>query len=295
MEVVPVSKPEGAVTASDVLKDVATPTPVETQADPTSVESTETPKVEEPAKEEDRFARKFAELSRREKLVREGETKIKDIQSKYAEYEKAKKNAKDDPIAYLEASGLTYQELTERILEGKPKKDPALRELEERLAKVEQEKLDAIENSKKSEEEKQRTEYKLKQKEHIKAAGEKYELINSLDKYDLVFDTQVEYFHQNNKTLSHDEAADLVEKYLDTEIDKFKGVKKIKSKFEQKLEAALEAKIEDKKPSVQTTSAKEPNKTLTNTMSMNQTSSGPGKLLSREESLARAAAMIKFH
>jgi hypothetical protein len=241
-----------------------------------------------PVVEEDSFAKRFAALARKEKKVRQETEETKLIKDKYVDYETAKKLAKTDPDEFLKKYDLSYEELTQFYINGRPKTDPKVLEIQEELAKVKKERDE--EKTKLQEETRQAaiSKFKTEQTSVVKSGGARFELINTTGAYDLVYDVTKEYFdtnkddNGNGKILSHEEAADMVEKYLEQEVEKFLKADKIKNKFAQangKTETV--AKIETPE-----------SKTLTN--SMTSSANPQSKALSREESIERAARLIKW-
>lgn len=264
-----------------VIEAVATETPVvETAAPPAQVE-------------DDNFAKKFAALSRKEKELRRVEEENKAIKDQYADYETAKKLAKANPDEFLKKFGVTYEELTEYYINGRPKVDPKVAEIEERLASFQKQ---AEEKEKKLQEENRNTAvsaYKTEIKSFVKSQGDKYEFINAAEAYDLVYQVTKEYFDEHKDKvakieeaiLSNDQAAEMVEKYLEQELEVYTKTSKLRSKFAQKADSKLEtpAKIDVQNES----------KTLTNSMTSSATNT-QSKPLTREESLERAARLIKW-
>ena len=268
----------------------STPTPT-TEAPPPA-EVTTPPALEAapiaPVVEEDSFAKRFAALARKEKKMRQETEETKLIKDKYVDYETAKKLAKTNPEEFLKKYDLTYEDLTQFYINGRPKVDPKVLEIEEELQKVKKERDE--ERTKLQEETRQAaiSKFKTEQTSVVKSGGARFELINTTGAYDLVYDVTREYFETNKdengvgKILSHEEAADMVEKYLEQEVEKFLKADKIKNKF-VKTDAKTETSAKIEQPE---------SKTLTN--SMTSSANVQSKPLSREESIERAARLIKW-
>jgi len=269
----------------------STPTPTSEAPPPVEVAApTPEPVVETapPVVEEDSFAKRFAALARKEKKMRQETEETKAIKDKYVDYETAKKLAKTNPEEFLKKYDLTYEDLTQFYINGRPKVDPKVLEIEEELQKVKKERDE--ERTKLQEETRQAaiSKFKTEQTSVVKAAGARFELINTTGAYDLVYDVTREYFETNKdengvgKILSHEEAADMVEKYLEQEVEKFLKADKIKNKF-VKTDAKTETTAKIEQPE---------SKTLTN--SMTSSANPQSKPLTREESIERAARLIKW-
>lgn len=230
---------------------------VETPVVPVEVK----PEVALPEKKESMSAQ-FAALAKKEKRILSDrqalEAQNKDLQEKlkqYEQFETKKKSAKVNPLEYLSEAGLTYDEITQFMLNGgAPQPKDKATELEERLnefmSKAEKDKQEAAEKQAeqlKEQEEKVIAQFKDSIKKHIKDGGERFELINLYDAQDLVISTIEAHFEKTQQILDNDTAADLVEKHLEGEIAKLANASKFKDKFKPS-EASV--KTGEKKDSV---------------------------------------------
>jgi adenosine deaminase len=243
-------------------------------------------KKEEPTQDEDKaFLRKFNALAKKERELFELEQSLKAKQNSFSSLDEFKKLAKRDPQKYLEESGLTYDELTEFYLSGGTAKDPKVYEVEEKVAEIERKLKEKEEMIARKEQEAAIQSFKLDQKKHIVQSADKYELINATGSFDLVYDVSKQYYEKHNKVLTNDEAAQMVEEYLEKEVEKVLKANKIRNKF-----ATAENKTETAK---KTDEGKETIKTLSNNMASGVNPS-TAKPLSRDESLERAAALLRW-
>lgn len=216
----------------------------------------ETPVVETPATEvkpevaipekKESLSSQFAALAKKEKRIvskqQELETKNKELEEKlktYEQFETKKKNAKVNPLDFLSEAGLTYDELTEFMLNGgKPKDKDKVTELEERfndlVNKAELEKKAREEQETKSlqeQEEKVIQQFKDSVRKQLLDKKDTYELVNLYDAQDLVISTIEAHYEKTNQILDTDTAADLVEKHLEGEVKKLATSSKFKDKF----------------------------------------------------------------
>jgi hypothetical protein len=242
-----------------------------------------TPKEEAP-KEDDSFSRKFAALAKKERELRLKEQEIKEKESKYQSLEDFKKLAKRDINKYLEDSGLTYDEISEFYLNGGVAKDPKIYEIEEKLSQVERELKEKEERRQKAEQEAAVAEFKAKQKLFITTNAEKYELITATGSFDLVYDVCKEYYEKHGTAIENEKAAEMVETYLEKEVEKVLKANKIKSKYLQQAQTKTEKPEKNEKQEI---------KTLTNSL-VSGSSPSTTKPLSRDESIERAAAMLRW-
>ena len=269
-------------TATEVIASAEAPT-VESAQVETATEAT---KVDEAPKEDEAFSRKFAALTKREKELQKRDEELKARNSGYASVDDYKKLAKTDVNKWLEESGVTFDEITEYYLNGAESKDPKISEVEGKLADLEKRLKDKEENAAEIERQAAVAGFKAKQKEFILTKAADYELIAATDSYELVYDVTKQYYDKHNKVLAHEEAAKMVEDYLEKEVEKVLKASKIRNKFAAQADVKTET-------STKTEPAKDTIKTLNNSMTSaaNPTTS---KRLSRDESLERAASLLKW-
>jgi GTPase SAR1 family protein len=257
--------------------------------------------------EDDKFSSRFAALSRKEKDIRSRE---RDLEDKIAQFEarmqeleqsqapqveekepeipleyKLKKN----PLEALSELGLTYEKLTELALnDGKLTPDMQMQLMREEIEKDYKSKFDELQNKlleKEKQEEEAKYETAINQfKSEINDfvdGSEEYELIQANDAYDLVYDVIEEYYQENGRILDKKEAADQVEQFLEEEAQKlFEKSNKLKSRLTGVSKPATQPPRQSP--------------TLSNSHAVKGTQTESQRLLSREESIARLAPMIKW-
>lgn len=283
------------------------------------LENTQTAEIQEPAKQEtqepDKFAAKFAALTRKEKQLRqqeqyiatkvaEAEKRAKEAEERAAQFGNLENDVKGNPLKWLQDKyGITYEQLTEMALnEGNPTQEMRFKRMQEEMdSKYSKQ----IEDMKRLLEEKEQTELNKKAAEakngflketteFIDSNEDKYELIRLNDAYNLVYDVAEEVFNNNVRNFeeeygrkpSQEEAfdlipdkalvADAVEADLETEASKVLKAKK------------LQQKLQPPKSESQKTAP-----TLSNTAASQVPKNGERKL-SNDESLAAAAKLIKW-
>lgn len=256
-------------------------------------------KSEETAKPD--LSRQFAALSRKDKEIRaretEAQSKIAELEAQLAELksEPAKKEElpleyrlKKDPINTLAEMGLSFDKLSEIVLnEGQLPNDMQLKLFQEDMESKYAEKMKEIESklNEKEEQEYQRqveaqvASFKSDINEHINSAPEKYELINATDSQELVYQIIEDYYNEEGKVLDIEVAAAEVEEHLEEEARKFMKLKKLQ---------ASETMDAPKPENPWTTT------TLSNDHSA-QSVNVPDRKLTREESLAKVADLLKWN
>ena len=269
-----------------------------------SIEQVEVPQeVPQAEAKPERVSDRFAFLARKEaglvKAKQELKSQYDALAQQRAEIEaikkeidsvKARKSSyRQNPLAMLEDHGLSYKELTDYILNNNTvSTESQIKALQDKLESVEkQRELDrqeAQEKAKRAAEEREAaviTEFKSEIGNFLGREKEKYELTNLYDSADLVYDTVEEYFVKTNKVLSIPEACDLVEAYLEKQVEKSLATKKLSTKLPRPTEPG--------QPIAKPTS--EPRKTLSNSQ---YTSSTPSLVAPKVESdrMARALAAL---
>ena len=250
---------------------------------------------------QDKFASKFAALSRKEKALRDKEaeyqSKFEEMERRLAEYESKEKEPevdweqlfRRDPLRALEEAGMGYDKLTELALnDGKLTPEMQLAAMREEIEGDYQRRFEELEN-KLAEKEKAEEEayYNSVQENFQEEIGnfvaqnqEKYELIEASQANDLVFDVIEEHYNETGNVLNIEEAADAVESYLEEEAHKFMKLKKISARLGV-----------DPKEIVQ---EEDSQVTLSNDHSAQVQYDGANRMLSNEESKARAAKMLQW-
>lgn len=277
----------------------------------------QTPPAPEVQKPDDKFASKFAALTRKERDLREREGKSRaevdaikkqseEYKTKYSPYETLENELKTDKRSALkflyEKAGLTPEELSDLLLDelnpsAESKLAKTTSDVEKRLMaeidslkrSMSQKELDIIESQKKAEQdnfEKTVTQVKIDVKEFIDASDE-FELIKLNGEYETVFEVMQEHYNDqvskgvspnSIKLLTFEEAAKFTESYLEEHANKMYEAKQAKKQAAPKEPGQLKT-----------------SPTLSNTLSTEVQSSGEIKPKSREESLARAARLLRYN
>jgi hypothetical protein len=206
----------------------------------------------ETVEKEPALAPKFAALAKKAKAAQQAQAKLKaeraDIERARQEidqFNRYKSEAKQNPLKALEAFGIKYDDVVNYVLNGeKPTADQEINSVKSELQRFRQEQEEREVQRQRMEIEAQQRQYeetintfKTKVDEHISTNNEKYELINLHDANGLVFDTIEEYFNTTGKIMSIDKASELVESYLEDQIDTtLQKTKKFQSKLAPKKE-----------------------------------------------------------
>ena len=254
---------------------------------------------EEEGSSQDQFASKFAALSRKEKALRdresEYESKFEEMERRLAEYEAQSQEPevdwehmlRNDPLRALEEAGLGYDKLTELALnDGKLTPDMQLAAMRQELENDYQRKFEELEERLNAKEQSEVESYYDAVQENFQdeIAGvvmsdpDRFELVQASEASALVYDVIEEHYNETGRVLDIEEAADAVESYLEEEAGKLMKLKKLSSRLgidPRELEAMEQV-------------------TLSNDHSAQVNYEGANRMLSEEESKARAARMLQW-
>jgi len=238
----------------------------------------------------DKWAQRFAALSRREKELARKAAEVKALHEneEYKAYMTAKQSR--NPIQALQSLGMSFEDAAKYVLnEGKqepPTVEQQLQELKDQIARAEQERVSREEKARQDYLEQTIDNHKQEIGQYVQANADKYELIAANDAQETVFEVIQEYYNKYNKLMSIDEAADKVEDWLtdrSRQLFKLKKFQPVTPTEEAQPETPARAEI---KPKI--------GMTLTNSNVTAQPSKSSLDGLSRDEALKRAAAMIRF-
>ena len=277
-----------------------------TSAEPSMAQATEgqpgqaTTPVEAP---KDPYSEAFLKIARKEKDVRQREKGIGQYKTRAEQLElelNGYKQIKEDPKAnvrkLLDTYGLTYEDINDYILNESDLTLPnEYKELQSEVKSLKQ----SLEDKEKAQEQQNQQAvidgFKRDITSQVESGG--FEFIKANDAIDSVWEVIREYYNETEKSTGKGEvletarACEFVEKGLEEEFEKrFGNLSKVKNRFQ--------AKIEPLNPT-------QPRETLTsytygesNTLSNRLNASSPvvpnNRPLSREESLAQAAKMLRF-
>ena len=249
---------------------------------------------------QDQFASKFAALSRKEKALRdresEYESKFEEMERRLAEYEANSQEPevdweqmlRNDPLGALEEAGLGYDKLTELALnDGKLTPDMQMAAMREEIERDYRRKFEDLEERLHAKEEAEAEEYYNSVQENfqyeignfINENNETYELINASEADTLVYDVIEEHYNETGRILDLKDAADAVESYLEEEAGKLMKLKKLSGRLDYNPEELFEP---------------ESQVTLSNDHAAQVVHENAQRMLSTEESKARAARMLQW-
>lgn len=174
------------------------------------------------------FARRFASLTKTEKRILAQKKQMDAERVEFEEFRRSKGLAKTNVAEFLKSHGLTYEEITEKILKNDPNATPEDRvallqkQIDEDRAERQREKDDLLAEKQQAAIDNHRTAIRS----HVDSLGDKYEIIAANDEYDTVFDVIEEHFMDSGEIMPIDKACQLVDDYLTEKAKKALGLKR---------------------------------------------------------------------
>ena len=264
-----------------------------------SVESPEAPEAP-PEPERPDFSRQFAALARKERAIRQKEQEIANFAKQKEQYESGatrladlQRLAKENPAKLLGELGINYDELTQQVInEGNPTEEQKLRRQNELL----QERIQKIEDIYKKQRE-ETEQYQIKAAhtqliDNIKNFvddSNTYEMVQHHNAYSLVGEVMQQHYNTTKEVMEYGHAAQLVEDHFMAEAERYLGSKKLQERFRE-----LDKPREESETPEAAEQAVKRVKTLSNGDVAKKTETSGSTLESKEKSLERVAAMIKW-
>lgn len=236
---------------------------------------------------EDSFSKRFAMLADREQklLQREKELKRQEQErngQKFYTPEQLKQMIESDPYSIYDEVGIKADDIINKIAENPRNRNEQM--LMDEIKNLNK-KIDDLEKNRK-EESNQSTIQRVKAgiKHTAMKDPDKYELINSNEtNYETVLEVMKLWHHEKGKTLQIHEALDIVENHLDKQLDRITKYKKFQNRFKR-----------DSTQQSQTGNDHENSNTINNDLTAHAPSNS-NRQMSNEESLSRAAQMLRWN
>lgn len=276
-----------------------------TPSDASTAADTAPPSSEPPAAAEDpRVVARFKELSKRDKQIREREQALKAKDARIAQLDAIDRLAKEDPLALMEQWGVTYEDVTGRIL-SRFDKDPQLSAVEKEIAALKKAQADKEVSEQQVHIERAINGLKHDIRSLVDTGVDDFELIRTESAYEDVYDVIEQHFAQSGELIPIERAAGLVEEYLLGEATRIAKAKKVQALYAPKgLDADLAGDIDAKKEQpgaaarpgagVEAQAVVSTPVTLTNGIASSANPSPQSSQLTVEDSKRRAAALLKF-
>lgn len=236
------------------------------------------------------FAKRFQELSAREKTLVEQTKEWKENESQFKSWKDARADPKGNLGRILDELGVTPEDVYNHWIETPNTPDgKKLSAMEKEIAKLKAERENDTLQSTQAEYKRQVDSVHEGIRTVVDSDSEKYEFINANNGHEAVYEAIFSYWQETGKYLTINEACDLVEAQFEKDFDtRFKGSKKIEKRF-------VPTKSIDPEPKAVTANPPASgHTTLSNQTTTPLTASAKDRPKSREESLARAAEILRW-
>ena len=254
-----------------------------TEAAPVAAEASEqvaeTPAAPTPPPPTPRATEALRTLMDREAKVREAEAALKQQQRQVVEAQRLSSLAKDNPLHFLDQVGVSYEDITQRVIQGE-RPDPTI------AIRQEVQQLRNELNTRRQREESTQRQAAFDEAKNLVVQfvdqSTEYPLTKAAGMQNLVFQRVYDHYNETGETLSEANAANEVEEYLSGVVDKLSELEAVKKRFE------VQGSV------TETPTATNLANTLTNAHSASTPTRKDEGMLSESESLKRAAAMLEY-
>ena len=243
----------------------------------------------------DPFSRRFAQLAREQKKLRQERDEIKRVQQELdarkntvSTYDDLQKLARENPYEVMQKLGLDYEALSRQVLQDgeiTPEQKMA-GEMKRLRDEIDAMKAERAELQKQQEAKKYQDTYSTfvdEIKTFVDNTNE-FEFVKANNAYHVVAEVMQEQYNSTQEVMSYDEASKMVDDYYEAEAEKFLKVPKLEQRLKERYAPAKTEPEAGQADEEAEASEKTPPKTLTNT----QVQRAPGdkpKKLSRQQSI----------
>ena len=171
----------------------------------------------DPTEPEEPTSRALATLARKERKLLEREKSVKELEQRAQAFERAMGEAKQNPLALLEAAGLSVADLTHYLVEGKPpepKPEDRIAQLEAKIEAMQRQRLEQEQAATQGERQRLLADFTAQLTTHVESNAEKYPLVKRNDAAGVVLQVIQQHAAETGRILSNDEACLLVEQEL---------------------------------------------------------------------------------
>jgi hypothetical protein len=271
----------------------------ESQQPVEALEQVQDPATQGDPQKDTEWRRKMAHLAQMEKRVRNEKLTMKEQLAKLerlSKYEEMEKKLSEDPLSVLQEKGWDYNKITEKVLSQRQlTPDEKIEMIEQKLRKKEEDEIKRIEEEKQSEElirqQQAINSFKAQINSFVEEKASEYELIVATDSHDVVFDVIQQHFNKTKKILPLEQACKMVETEIETQLmPRLEKAQKVRNKFLPQQPA------DSVKVPADTTAKKVESHlvTLTNKATAPIPEVEHSRVISRDESLERAARLLKW-
>jgi multidrug efflux pump subunit AcrB len=257
------------------------------------VESSDAGTPAEPAP--DPFSRRFAQLAREQKKLRQERDEMKRVQQELdarkgtvSSFDDLQKLARENPYEVMQKLGLDYEALSRQVLQDgeitpEQKMAGEMKRLRDEIDAMKAERAELV----KQEEAKKYQDTYGRFVDEIKSFVDntnEFDFVKANNAYHVVAEVMQEHYNSTQDVMSYDDAAKMVEDYYEAEAEKYLAVPKLEQRLKERYAPAKTEPVAGQAEEEAQASEKRPPKTLTNT----QVQRAPGdkpKKLSKQQSI----------
>jgi hypothetical protein len=237
------------------------------------VESSDAGTPPEPAP--DPFSRRFAQLAREQKKLRQERDEMKRVQqeldarkSTVSSFDDLQKLARDNPYEVMQKLGLDYEALSRQVLQDgeitpEQKMAGEMKRLRDEIDSMKAERAELV----KQEEAKKYQDTYGRFVDEIKTFVDntkEFDFVKANNAYHVVAEVMQEHYNSTQDVMSYDEAAKMVENYYEAEAEKYLAVPKLEQRLKERYAPAKTEPVAGQAQEEAQASEKTPSKTLTN-------------------------------
>lgn len=257
------------------------------------VESSDAGTPPEPAP--DPFSRRFAQLAREQKKLRQERDEMKRVQqeldarkSTVSSFDDLQKLARENPYEVMQKLGLDYEALSRQVLQDgeitpEQKMAGEMKRLRDEIESMKAERAELV----KQEEAKKYQDTYGRFVDEIKTFVDntnEFDFVKANNAYHVVAEVMQEHYNSTQDVMSYDEAAKMVENYYEAEAEKYLAVPKLEQRLKERYAPAKTEPVAGQAQEEAEASEKTPSKTLTNAQVQRAPGDKPAKL-SRQQSI----------
>ena len=257
------------------------------------VESSDAGTPPEPAP--DPFSRRFAQLAREQKKLRQERDEMKRVQQELdarkgtvSSFDDLQRLARENPYEVMQKLGLDYEALSRQVLQDgeitpEQKMAGEMKRLRDEIDAMKAERAELV----KQEEAKKYQDTYGRFVDEIKSFVDntnEFDFVKANNAYHVVAEVMQEHYNSTQDVMSYDDAAKMVEDYYEAEAEKYLAVPKLEQRLKERYAPAKTEPVAGQAEEEAQASEKRPPKTLTNT----QVQRAPGdkpKKLSKQQSI----------
>ena len=257
------------------------------------VESSDAGTSPEPAP--DPFSRRFAQLAREQKKLRQERDEMKRVQQELdarkntvSTYDDLQKLARENPYEVMQKLGLDYEALSRQVLQDgeiTPEQKMA-GEMKRLRDEIESMKAERAELQKQQEAKKYQDTYSTfvdEIKTFVDNTNE-FDFVKANNAYHVVAEVMQEHYNSTQEVMSYDDATKMVEDYYEAEAEKYLAVPKLEQRLKERYAPAKTEPEAGQAQEEAEASEKTPSKTLTNAQVQRAPGDKPAKL-SKQQSI----------